>query len=183
MRRGVLALVAAWACAAPAAAAQESRVNDRTEDFIGLIRYQAPPGWDVDSDTTAPDAYARFRLGEDVIAIRAFGGPGSAYADQAAFLESPSARTLGKTPRRAGQAKVGTAKLPLFRRGYPIRMGDPRRRGAPAGPLADEVFCVLPAGERFLVLSYARENPAPDPKSGGRKAWEAFLRALRPGRR
>ena len=182
MRAGLFVL-AAWAAAAPAAAAQESRVNDRTEDFIGLARYQAPAGWDVDADTTAPDAYARFRLGEDAIAIRAFGGPGSAYANQAEFLAGPSARTLGKPPKRAGQAKVGTAKLPLFRRGYPIRMGDPRRRGAPAGPLADEVFCVLPAGERFLVLSYARENPAPDPKAGGRKAWEAFLGSLRPGRR
>lgn len=157
-----------------------------SQAISALLSRQPPKGWNSEEYANAggADPVEAFSDGVDRITIRAFGGPGSAYKKPAGFLAGAAASTMGRKPESVGSATVAGRRLTVYKRGFPINLGDPH---APSGPpmLGKEFFCVLPvSGGRFVVLSYARESPAPDLERRGEEAWEAFLRTVKlPGRK
>lgn len=174
-------LFAVLFCLAAPAQAAERKAASPSEAITAIVGYQAPKGW-------KPEAYANgggadpvlaYVDGLDRIAVRAFGAPGSGYKNSASFLDGAAASTMGRKPETIGSVTASGRRLTLYRRGFPIGLGDPH---SPSGParLGSEVFCLLPAPEgRFIVLSYARESPVPDLERGGAKAWEAFLKTVK----
>lgn len=158
-------------------------VNDQTpsQTIAALVSHQPPKGWTVEeyANGGGADPVVAYIDGLDRIAVRVFGAPGSGYKNTASFLAGPAASTMGRKPAAIGSVTVAGRQLTLYKRGVPVNLGDPH---APSGPttLGREVFCVLPASKgRFIVLSYARESPAPDLERRGEKAWTAFLKTVK----
>lgn len=157
-----------------------------SQTIAALISRQPPKGWNVEeyANSGGVDPVEAFVDGVDRIAVRVFGGPGSAYKKPSDFLSGAAAGTMGRKPEAAGSVKVAGRRLAVYKRGFPINLGDPH---APSGPpmLGREYFVLLPVpGDRFVVLSYARESPAPDLERRGEEAWKAFLKSVKvPGRK
>ncbi len=157
-----------------------------SQAIAALVSRRPPKGWNLEeyANSGGADPVEAYVDGVDRITVRAFGGPGSAYKKPADFLSGAAAGTMGRKPEAAGSVKVAGRRLTVYKRGFPVNLGDPH---APSGPtmLGREYFCVLPvSGGRFIVLSYARESPAPDLERRGERAWEAFLKTVKlPGRK
>ena len=167
----------AFALLAAPAGAEEKAVKEKTSAVESVARFSAPAGWIVER-REGDDPSVRISRSGRIIMIRLFGGEGSDYAQPVDYLAGPGASTMGRPPEKDKPATVAGVKTRLYRRGYPVRLGDPHRRGAGPPELAREMFCVVPAGRRFLVLSYADENPMPDASGEGEKAWRAFLQSF-----
>lgn len=173
-----LSIVASFACSAdepmPTHAVAPSYI------LAALVRFEPPKGWTREESATGggTDPAVAYVDGLDRITVRVYGAPGSVYRIPADFLSGPAASTLGRTPGAIGRVTVAGRELPLYEQGFPIHLGDPHEPSPPL-TLGRAVFCVLPsAGDRFVVLSYARESPAPDVERRGERAWEAFLRSV-----
>ncbi len=181
-----LALFAALALSAAAAAApveekKPVKAPTPSQTVSGVLRYKAPGGWRVEEYANAggADPVVAFVDGVDRISVHVYGAPGSAYKNPAKFLAGPAASTMGAKPEKVGSVAAAGRDLILYRHGIPVSLGDPH---AASGPpmLGREIFCLLPGpGGRFLVLSYARESPAPDLEGRGEKSWEAFLKTVK----
>ncbi|MDD5302008.1 MAG: hypothetical protein PHS14_02780 [Elusimicrobia bacterium] len=177
----VLALSAAASAAIPMEASKTVKAPTPSQAVAALISHQPPKGWQVEeyANGGGADPVVAFVDGLDRIAVRVFGAPGSGYKNPASFLSGPAASTMGRKPEKVGSVTAAGRQLALYRRGFPINLGDPHSPSGPAS-LGREVFCILPAsGGRFIVLSYARESPAPDMDQRGEKAWGAFLRTVK----
>ena len=161
-----------------AAAPKESPVNKPLEDFAGVARYLAPEGWLAEKAESPAAPSVRLSRGQDVIKVRLFGGKGSRYARPADYLKGFEATTMGNPPERLLQAKVAGLKVWVYRHGYPLVQGDPHVMDPRPPMLANEEFCILPAGSRFLVLSWAVERGVPDPEAADEASWQAFLSAF-----
>lgn len=177
-----IALAAAVVALTAAAAEKTVTTTTPSQTIAALVSYQPPKSWEVEeyANGGGADPVIAFIDGSDRLVVRVFGAPGSGYKSPAAFLAGPAAATLGRKPEKAGATRVAGRELALYKRGFPVNLGDPH--APPAGPprLGKEVFCVLPAsGGRFVVLSYARESPAPDRQRRGEKAWAAFLKSVK----
>lgn len=172
------------ALAAPSWAA-ETKAPSPAKTIAAVIRFSAPKGWRAEEYANGADLVSAFVSGEDRIVVRVFGAPGSAYADPAAFLSGAAASTMGRPPEKAGEATVAGRRTTLYRRGFPVNLGDPHIPSGRQQVLGLEVFVILPPRKgRFVVLSYARESPAPDLERAGEKAWAAFLKTVKsPGRK
>ncbi|MBI5210667.1 MAG: hypothetical protein HY927_11910 [Elusimicrobia bacterium] len=161
--------------AAPAGTADagqgKARVGDRA-------RYTVPPGWEAEETASDADPAVTLSKGQDAIKIRLLGGPGSRYAGPREFLEGFEARTMGRPAEDLGLVAVAGVKTRLYRAGVPIMLGDPHVRDPRPPQLAWTQFCVLPSGDRFIVLSWTLESPVPDPEAAGEKAWRRFLSAF-----
>lgn len=185
-----LFLIAALALSASAAGSVEVpktvKAQTPSQSVAALVSHRPPKGWKAEeyANNDGADPVVAFSDGLDRITVRAFGGPGSGYKSPALFLSGAAASTMGRKPESAGSVTVAGRRVALYRRGFPINLGDPH---APSGPpmLGREIFCVLPAsGGRFVVLAYSRESPAPDLEGRGDAAWEAFLKTVKlPGRK
>lgn len=180
-----LALIAALALSASAARSVEVtktvKAQTPSQSVAALVSHQPPKGWKVEeySNRGGADPVVAFSDGLDRITVKVFGGPGSGYKTPALFLSGAAASTLGRKPENVGSVEVAGRRVALYRRGFPINLGDPH---VPSGPpmLGKEIFCVLPAsGGRFVVLAYARESPVPDLEGRGDAAWEAFLKTVK----
>lgn len=187
----VLSVVLALSAGAPAGEPAEvsktvKEAPTPSQAIAALISRQPPKGWSVEAYANAggADPVEAFVDGVDRITIRAFGAPGSAHKKPAAFLAGAAASTMGRKPESVGSATVAGRRVTVYKRGFPINLGDPHAPSAPT-TLGKEFFCVLPVSDgRFVVLSYARESPAPDLERRGEKAWEAFLKTVKiPGRK
>lgn len=177
----VLALSAAASAATPVEVYKTVKAPTPSQAISGFLRYQAPKDWRVEeyANGGGADPVVAFVDGLDRIAVRVFGAPGSGYKNPASFLSGPAASTMGRKPEKVETVEVAGRRLAVYKRGFSINLGDPH---SPSGPtsLGREVFCLLPAsGGRFIVLSYARESPAPDMERRGEKAWEAFLKSVK----
>lgn len=181
------AFVAALALAAVACSEEPARpVAPAAEGpawraIASLVTFDAPTGFTREerAGEGGVDPVVRFSSGLDRITVRVFGAAGSAHATPDAYLASPAASTMGRAPTPAGTVTVGDRTLPLYRRGFPIMLGDPHVPAAPV-TLGREVFCVLPtSGARFVVLAWEVESPVPAPDGGGEDAWSTFLRSVR----
>jgi hypothetical protein len=172
----VAALLALPASAAPAAPSPESAV-------AALVSLTPPKGWEKTAYANAggADAVVAYQDGADRLLARVFGAPGSFYETPRAFLTGPAAATMGRRPRPAGRALVAGRRLRVYRRGYPLADGDPHAVSSGRARMASERFVILPPAPdgRFVVLSYQRESPVPDPELRGEAAWKAFLKSAR----
>ena len=171
-----LLLAACLAFIAPARAA---------ESAAAFVRYQAPKGWQAQEYANGADSVKEFVRDSDRLTVRLYGSPGSSYKTPADFLAGAAASTMGRPPEKAGSAVVAGRKTMVYKRGFPVNLGDPHTPSGGQQMLGSEVFVVLPPAKgRFVVLSWARETPAPDLERAGEKAWAAFLKTIkRPGRK
>jgi len=181
----VLALAAASAVHS-VEVAKTVKAQTPSQAVAALVSHRPPDGWKAQdyANSGGADPVIAYEDGLDRITLRAFGGPGSAYKTPALFLAGASASTMGRKPENAGSVSAAGRRLALYKRGFPMSLGDPH---APSGPpmLGVERFVILPAaGGRFVVLAYARESPAPDLEGRGDAAWGAFLKTVKlPGRK
>lgn len=184
------ALIAALALSASPAGSVEVpktvKASTPSQAVAAVVSHAPPKGWAVEeyANNDGADPVVAYSDGADRITVRVFGGPGSGYKTPALFLAGAAARTMGAKPENAGSVSVAGRRVALYKRGFPVNLGDPH---VPSGPpiLGRELFCVLPAaGGRFVVLAYARESPAPDLEGRGDAAWQAFLKTVKlPGRK
>lgn len=180
-------LLAVLLCLAAPSGAADTKAVAPSKAISAVVRFQPPGGWRPEeyANSGGADPVQAFSSDEDRIVVRVFGSPGSAYADPAAFLAGAAASTMGRKPEKTGEETVGGRRVALYRRGFPLSLGDPHAPAPPQQLLGREVFLILPGSKgRFAVLSYARESPAPDPKAAGEKAWAKFLKTVKlPGRK
>ncbi|MBI3564899.1 MAG: hypothetical protein HY079_06875 [Elusimicrobia bacterium] len=169
----------------PAAAAPAPRPSPGAA-IAALLTVAAPAGWERTEYANAggADAVLAFEKGSDRLAVNLYGAPGSFYKTPDEFLKGPAATTMGRPPEKAGTAVVAGAKRARYRHGVPLMDGDPHV--PPSGPprLGRGEFVVLPPAPdgRFLVLSYERLSPVPDPTGDSEKAWKYFLKSARPAK-
>ncbi|HAM36881.1 MAG TPA: hypothetical protein DEB40_11750 [Elusimicrobia bacterium] len=161
----------------PALASGPKEANMNFTDFAGVASIESPEGWEVDKAEDAVDPSLIFSLGPDIIKARLLGGEGSRYASPAEYLKGFEATTMGKPPEKIRAIKVVGGKTWLYRHGYPMALGDPHVVGDMPPILAQEEFCIIPIGRKFLVLSWAHES-APDPEFAAEKAWTRFLERI-----
>ena len=166
-------------------AAAEGKVKAKTpaQAVAALVRFTPPKGWSVVDYANAGgvDPVLRFEELSDAVQIRVFGAPGSDYPTPKDFLAGPAATEQGAAPSAAGTVTVAGKKLELYRLRFPIAVSDPHHPSPVKSPLGTELFCVLPLKDgRFAMLAYRRESPAPDLHRKGEKAWEAFLKTVKP---
>lgn len=176
----VLALTVSVSAAA-VEASKPVKAPTPSQIVAAYVTHQPPKGWKSEEYANAGGAepVVAYSDGLDRITIRVFGAKGSAYRTPASFLAGPAASTMGQKPESIGSVTAAGRRLPLYRHGFPINLGDPHAAPRPT-VLGREIFCILPAaGGRFIVLAYARESPAPDLDRRGEKAWEAFLKAVK----
>lgn len=181
MRTALLAvLVLAAACSA-ADTPMKKTPPASASAFAALVRFTEPAGWDRSdySNSGGADAVISFEKGLDRISVYLYGAPGSFYKTPSDFMRGPAATTMGRPPVRTASGVVAGSRVSVYRRRFPLAEGDPHIP-SPRERLGSESFCVLPpaADGRFVVLSYARETPAPDPRSLGETAWKAFLKGV-----
>ena len=176
-------LLAVLVLAAAVAAAVETPMK-KPEAVSTRLSFKGPAGWlkSEYANSAGADPVVEFEKGSDRVSIDLFGAAGSAYKTPEAFLLGPAATTMGKAPARAGEATVAGRAVAVWRRQFPIADSGPHMTSAAPPRMGTETFCVLPpsADGRFAVLSYARENPIPDPEGRGEKAWKAFLKTVKP---
>lgn len=181
MRRAWLVGLASCAAAAPALG---GTAPAPAEAVASLAAFDAPAGWTRAEYANAGgvDAVVAFESGEDRLALKVFGAPGSFYKTAAEFLSGPAATTMGRKPERAGRVAVAGKRLRLWRRGVPLPDGDPHSAYLTRRRMSREVFVILPSAKdgRFLVLSYERRTEVPDPAARGEKAWRSLLKSIRP---
>lgn len=147
------------------------------EAVSALLTFTPPKGWALEAYANADgaDPVLSYEKLSDSVEIRVLGAPGSDYPAPKDFLgeDVPGEETV----------TVAGRKLPLYRRRFPLEAKNPHGPSKIKSPLGTELFCVLPLkGGRFAVLSYRRESPAPSLDGAGPKAWEAFLKTVRPRR-
>lgn len=177
-RRLLLGLI----CLAAPAWAADTAPPSPSKLIAGFVTFQAPKDWQAEeyANGGGADPVRAFVSGEDRIVVRVFGAPGSGYKTPAAFLNGAAASTMGRKPEKTGEASAGGRTVALYRRGFPIGLGDPHAPSSGAPSMGRETFLILPATKgRFVVLSYARESPAPDLERRGEKAWAAFLKTVK----
>ena len=138
-----------------------------------------PEGWTVEKTAQANDFGLRASRSSNVIRMRLFGGKGSRYGTAEAYLGGIEAGTMGRPPETNEVVTVSGINTRLYRHGYPINLGDPHAVDPRPPQLATEQFCMVPAGDRFFVLSYAHESLLPELSGEGDKAWRAFLRSFK----
>jgi hypothetical protein len=143
-----------------------------------VATYAVPKEWDLEKDAAAADPSVRLTRGRHVIEVRLYGGKGSRFATPKEFINGPAAGAMGKPPQPIGSAPAGGVKTTIYKTAYPINLGDPHD-AAGRFDLADEYFCIVPAKDRFLVISYAYESAVPDPAINGNAVWKDFLAKLR----
>jgi hypothetical protein len=183
MRTAIWTAALILGAAAGAAAGGPVKTKTPSQAVAALLSFAPPKGWTKVEYANAEgaDPVVRFESLADAVQIRVFGAPGSDYPTPKDFLDGPAASELGAAPADAGAAEVAGQKLALRRRRFPIEASDPHRPSPGRPPMGTETFCVLPLkGGRFAVLAYRRESPIPDLHRKGEKAWEAFLKSVRP---
>ncbi len=183
MNRWILAGALILSTTAAAAAGGTVKTKTPAQAVAALVRFAPPKGWSVVEYANAggADPVLRFENLSDAVQIRLFGAPGSDYPTEKDFLAGPAATERGAAASDAGTAVVAGKKLALRRRRFSIEVSDPHHPSSGKSLMGTEVFCVLPLKDgRFAVLAYRRESPVPDLRQKGEKAWEAFLKTVRP---
>lgn len=144
-----------------------------------LAGFSAPPGWSMTRQAKAPDPWIRMVRGGETLKIRLLGGEGSAYVTPAAFLSGTESLDLGKPARKLSRVRVSGRRTRMYRRRYLLETKQDRPAGVETYRMAEEEFCIVPAGPRFLLLSYSREVQGPAPVQQPASVWRSFLADFR----
>ena len=129
---------------------QQPRISD-------IAAFTAPKGWRSEETTLLGEPLVAFSSGGLRISLELFGGKDSRHETEKAFLESFEARGDDDKPAASlGKVKVYGLKVQAYARRYSMsgRGRDPEDRARPE--VLDQQFVVLPAGGRFLVVSWTR---------------------------
>lgn len=176
MKRLLLLPVALLLAAAPAA--KEKPAVKTTEKIADFAEFKAPAGWAAEEKTEQGDPQVRLEKGAHTMVVRLSGGPGSRYKSQQEFMGGFEARSTGGKPAaKTGTAVIAGSRVLLYKRAVPLALPPPDESG-PAS-MGEEAFCLVPAGKRFFVISYAYGDPTPDPLYDGEKIWQEFLKNFR----
>ncbi len=170
-------LWAAFFWAAPPSSGQGEPA--RPSPFEGWAAYAAPEGWTSLSLGSGFDREVRLSHLRYTIRIRLLGGKSSKYPTPGDFLDGFEARSLGRPPKRNGTETISGIQVHSFLRKYPVDAGDPAMVSPEAPKLAKEQFLIVPARDRFFLLSYSFESPMPDLRDMENKAWRPFLKSFR----
>ncbi len=173
--RGASLIFAGLTAGAGAAPDRRPPVIGTQSEIDRLAEYARPAGW-LSSKEDTPEPEVRMVKLDHVIRVRLFGGKDSRYPSIQAFMEGFEARAMGRLPDKAAEFKIAGAKTIVYRARLPIARGDPHAVANAPPPTFSQEFCVVPVGERFLVLSYADESGIPDPERVDRKVWRPFLK-------
>ncbi len=169
----------------PVAGAAEVPVKTKTPaaDVAALVRFAAPKGWAASdyANSGGADPVVRYEKDSDAITLKAYGGEGSAFPTQEAFLAGPAATSQGAAPKEEGTVVVAGAKRTQYRRKFPVNVPDPHGPPAPL-MLGSERFVIVPVGKRFVVISSVHESAVPDMERSGEKAWAALLKTVKPAK-
>jgi len=164
--------------AAAAPGGKEKPAVKTTEKLSDYASFAAPAGWTSEEKIEQGDPQARLEKGMHVITVRLSGGPGSRYRNQQEFMGGFEARSTGGKPAaKTGTAVIGGSRVLLYKRAVPLALPPPDESG-PA-TMSEEAFCLVPAGKRFVVLTYSYGDATPDPLYDGEKAWQEFLKSFR----
>lgn len=162
--------------AARAAGQAEKAVPSPLE---GWAAYEVPEGWSSLSLGSGYDHEVRLSHLRYTIRIRLLGGKNSKYPTPGEFLDGFEARSLGRPPKKMGTETISGIQVISFLRKVPIDAGDPASISPEAPKLAKEQFLIVPARERYFLLSYSFESPSPDLRDMEAKAWKPFLKSFR----
>lgn len=163
---------------APAAArAGEPAVKIKAA-LSSAAAYAVPEGWTEEFSLNQGDSQSLISMDLYAIKIRLSGGAGSRYKTAGNYLAGLEARSKGgKPPEKAGTVMVSGMRVVIYRREVAVSLPLPGT-GGPAA-FAQEEFCAVPAGKKFIILSYSYGDPVPDPSYDGLGAWRKFLKDFR----
>ncbi|MFA6434960.1 MAG: hypothetical protein WCW52_09725 [Elusimicrobiales bacterium] len=157
-------------------AGKEQPVKTKSE-LAAAVRYKIPAGWTEEFSINQGDPQARLSRSLHRIKVRLSGGNGSRYKTAGDFLAGFEALSKGGTKsEKIGTEAVSGARVLLYRREIAVTLPPPDTAG-PA-TFTREEFCVVPAGKRFLVLSYSYGDSIPDLSYDGFKVWREFLKGF-----
>ena len=177
----LIPLLLALAAAGPAPA-KDKNMEKTAEKISDFASFKAPEGWTQRDYVEQGDPQTRLEKGLHAITVRLAGGPGSRYKNASEFLGGFEARSMGGKPaEKLSNAVVSSSRALVYRRKVPLDLPPPDESG-PA-EMGTEQFCLVPAGKRFFVLSYAYGDSIPDPAYDGEKAWRAFLKDFKAKKR
>lgn len=143
------------------------------------VSLDAPPAWKVAKRWDRRDPEAVLSVYSQSIRVKLYGGKGSSYATPADFLGSPEAGGEGEKPAPAGKVKVAGKEAARYRLEYQGEAGSPETARSQKYRVVKE-YCILPRGERFLVLSYTVTAGALLKKPKLDEAlWTRFLSSIR----
>lgn len=152
--------------------------KEKASKIDALVQYEVPSGWSVEKGGGKNDSWVRLSSSLNLIQIQLYGGTGSRYAKAEDFLSEHRSSLLPEPAVQIGTVTVQGLSRPLYRSRYSIEPGDPHEAN-PNLLLAREEFCLVPAGGKFLVLSYSYEGVGFDPAMEGQEAWKTFLKGFK----
>ena len=166
-------ILAAALLAAPESAAEEAAVSQADASQVDtLISYAPPDSWEALKEKDGVDFW---RDGAR-ISVDLHGGKDSRYPAPEDYLKGPET----KPSRRLKSARVAGIKARVYRRRVPLAPKmRPHDSKLPRPSFAEEEFLLLPAGKRFLVLSFLDKHAGKRESDELRRAWKAFLESVR----
>lgn len=151
---------------------------EASDQFSGAVSYTIPAGWTKSSGEKQADKLLTLSHGAHSITIRLSGEPKSRYKNGNEFLAGFEARSAdGTRPKKIAQLKISGKSVLLFSRKIAVHMSPPDTAG-PA-EFAVQEFCVIPAGNKFFILTYSSNSSIPDPDYNALAAWRTFLTTFR----
>ena len=149
----------------------QSRIDARAS-------YTVPEGWNLEEGTDMNNPAIYIRKGYDTITISLLGGKASRWATPEDYIKLPGT-TMGHPPKKIAKIKVAGIETWLYEIGIPINLGDPHCPPTGTIHLGKEQYCIIPASEKYFVLSYSCNGAAPDPDKIAEETWKSFLKAFR----
>jgi hypothetical protein len=140
--------------------------------------YTVPEGWDLEVGTDVNNPVIYIRKGYDTIRIILLGGKNSHWATPEDYIKLPGT-TMGHPPKKIAKIKVADIETWLYEIGIPINLGDPHWPPTGTIALGKEQYCIIPASEKYFVLSCSCKSAIPDPNAVAEETWKSFLKAFR----
>lgn len=166
-------LIVLFFLAIPATAlAEEPHVKIKTS-LSAVVLYEVPQGWaeEFSINQGDPQSVISYELHE--ITVRLSGGKASRYKTAGDFLTGFEARSMGRTPEKIETVVVSGMHSLLYLRSVPVSLPPPDTTGT--AEFGVKEFCLVPAGETFIILSYFYGDSIPDISYNGHRVWRKFL--------
>lgn len=147
--------------------------SDIKASLSAVVRYEVSQGWSEKFSINQGDPQSVISYDLHEITVRLSGGKESRYKTASDFLTGFEARSMGAHPEKLETVLVSGMQSLLYRRAVPVSLPPP----GTGGPVQSggEEFCLVPAGETFIVLSYSYGDSIPDISYDGYKIWRKFL--------
>ena len=155
--------------------APKARPSEKISDYAA---FKAPAGWMAVEKINQKDPQLSLEREPDVIKIRLAGGVSSRYKSPEEFLKGFEARSSdGTFAMKSLTTTVSGTTCEVYARKVAVMMPVPGE-GGPVQTTTEE-FCLVPAGDRFFILSYSYKDFPPDPMGDGTEVWREFLKTFK----